>query len=83
MSSLAPCLHEEADTRMFPHATEEAKRANKKIGSRTFGTDLVVLVIPVEQQLRVDELWGWKKSLVIVGMKSNFLAFYSFVHRVQ
>ena len=26
MSSLAPCLHEEADTRMFARATEAAKR---------------------------------------------------------
>ena len=42
MSSLVPCLHEEANTRMFAHATEAAKRAYKKIGSRTAGTDLVV-----------------------------------------
>ena len=68
---------------MFVHATEAAKRANKKIGSRTVGTDLVVLVIPVEKQLRVDELWGWQKSLIFVGMKSNCLAFYSFTHRVR
>ena len=27
MSSLAPCLHEEADTRMFARATETAKKA--------------------------------------------------------
>ena len=53
MSSFAPCLHEEADTIMFAHAT---KRANKKISSRTVGTDVVVLVIHVVQQLRVDEL---------------------------
>ena len=51
MPSFASCLHEEADTRMFAHAKETAKRANKKICSHTVGTDLVVLVIPVEQQL--------------------------------
>ena len=56
MSSFAHCLHEEADTRMFAHATEAAKRANKKISSRTAGTDVIVLVIHVVQQLRVDEL---------------------------
>ena len=56
MSSFAPCLHKEADTIMFAHATEAAKRANKKISSRTAGTDVVVLVIHVVQQLRVDEL---------------------------
>ena len=30
MSSLAPCLHEEADTRMFAHATEAAKRLKQE-----------------------------------------------------
>ena len=41
---------------MFAHATESAKRAYKKISSHTVGTDVVVLVIHVVQQLRVDEL---------------------------
>ena len=41
MSSHAPCSHEEADTRMFAHATEAAKRDNKKISSLTVGTDVV------------------------------------------
>ena len=56
MSSFAPCLYEEADTIMFAHAKEAAKRTNTKINSRTVGTDVVVLVIHVVQQLRVDEL---------------------------
>ena len=57
MSSLAPCLHEEADTRMFARALA-TKRA-EKISSRTVDTNVVVLVIPMVQQLGVDELWGW------------------------
>ena len=60
MSSFAPCLHEEADTIMFAHATEASKMANKKISSHTVGTDVVVLVIHVVQQLRVDELCAGK-----------------------
>ena len=77
MSSRAPCFfNEEADTRMFAHATEAAKMTNKKISSHTVGTDIVVLAIHVVQQLRVDELWGWQKSLAIVGMKSNCLVFF-------
>ena len=46
---IAPCLHEEADTRIF--ATEAAKGPNKKISSCAVDTDVVVLVIPVVQQL--------------------------------
>ena len=56
MSSFAPCLHEEADTIMFAHATEAAKRDNKKISSFTVATEVVGLVLHVVQQLRVDEL---------------------------
>ena len=61
---------------MFAHATEAAKMTNKKLSSHTVGTDIVVLAIHVVQQLRVDELWGWQKSLAIVGMKSNCLVFF-------
>ena len=51
MSSFARCLHEEADARIFARATEAAKRPNKKISSYAVDTDVVVLVIPVVQQL--------------------------------
>ena len=51
MPSFAPCLHEEADTRLFACAWEAAKRPNKKISSCAVDTDVVVLVLPVVQQL--------------------------------
>ena len=49
--SFAPCLHEEADARIFARATEAAKMPNKKISSCAVYTAIVVLVIPVVQQL--------------------------------
>ena len=49
--SFAPCLHEESDTRIFAPATEAAKRSNKKTSRCAIDTDVVVLVIPVVQQL--------------------------------
>ena len=52
MSSFTPCLHEKADTRIFARATETAKRPNKKTSSCPFDIDVVVLVIPVVQQLQ-------------------------------
>ena len=51
MPLFAPCLHEEADTRIFARAAETAKRPNKKISSCAVYTAIVVLVIPVVQQL--------------------------------
>ena len=56
-SSLAPCLHEEADTRMFVHAADAASRGRKKIIVRTVDTDVVVLAVSVFGQLGEDELW--------------------------
>ena len=40
MSSLAPCLHEEADTRIFACATGAATRPYKKISSYAVDTDV-------------------------------------------
>ena len=51
MPSFPPCLHEEADTRIFARATETANRHKKKMSSCAVDTDVVVLVIPVVQQL--------------------------------
>ena len=51
MPSFAPILHEEADTRIFARATESAKRPNNEISCCAVDTDVVVLVIPVVQQL--------------------------------
>ena len=50
MPSFAHCMHK-ADSRIFTGATEAAKRPNKKISSWAVDTDVVVLVIPVVQQL--------------------------------
>ena len=41
LPSFTPCLHEEADTRLFARATEAAKRPNKKISSCAVDTDVV------------------------------------------
>ena len=76
VASLAPCSHEEADTIIFAHAMETAKRAYKKINSRNVDTDVGVLAIHVVQQLGVDGLWGWQKLLAIYSMKSKCLAFF-------
>ena len=51
MPSFAPCLHEEADTRIFGRAMEAAERPNKKISSYAVYTAIVVLVITLVQQL--------------------------------
>ena len=51
MPSFAPCLHEEADTRIFARATEATKGSKEKISRCAVDTDVVVVVVPVAQQL--------------------------------
>ena len=51
LPSFTLCLHEEADIRIFARATEAAKRPKMKISSCSVDTGVVVLVIPMVQQM--------------------------------
>ena len=45
VSAMAPCTHEEADTRIFVHLTDAVTRGQDRIIVRTVGTDVVVLAV--------------------------------------
>ena len=56
--SLAPCSHEEADTRMLLDAAHAAQHGHSRILIRTVDTDVVVLAVMVAQRLPAeDEVW--------------------------
>ena len=57
-SSIAPCTHEEADSRMLLHVAHAAKNGHHKMMIQTVDTDVVVLAVAVAQTLQPeDELW--------------------------
>ena len=57
-SSIAPCTHEEADSRMLLHVAHAARNGHHKIMIQTVDTDVVVLAVAVAQTLQPeDELW--------------------------
>ncbi len=56
-NGLAPCNHEEADTRMFVHIKHAANRGHRKVTLRTVDTDVVVLSLSFFSELGVEELW--------------------------
>ena len=56
-SSLEPCTHEEADTRLMLHMDDCAKEGLKRIMIRTTDTDVVVLAVSCVQSTAVEELW--------------------------
>ena len=66
LASLAPCSHEEADTRLFIHAGDAARKGHRKLCIRTVDTDVAVLVIAMFNQIDLDELW------LAFGTKAHF-----------
>ncbi|KAE8742548.1 hypothetical protein FOCC_FOCC011900 [Frankliniella occidentalis] len=63
---LAPCNHEEADTRIMIHVKDALVQGHHRIMIRTVDTDVVVLAVSCVQQLPgIQELW------VHIGTGSN------------
>ena len=57
-SSIAPCTHEEADSRMLLHVAHAARNGHHKIMIQTVDTDVVVVAVAVARTLQPeDELW--------------------------
>lgn len=66
VSSLAPCSHEEADSRVMVHVADATFNGYRRINIRTNDTDVLVLAISIVPLLRIDELWvslGSSKNL--------------------
>lgn len=75
VQSLAPCSHEEADSRMMLHVAHAAKHDHHRILVRTVDTDVVVLAVMVAQTLSCEtELW------IAFGTGKNFR--YLAAHRI-
>ena len=56
-SHLAPCDHEEADTRMILHMADAVEKYFRKILLRTVNTNVVVLAVAAAVKLDMQELW--------------------------
>jgi len=57
VSGLAPCIHEEVDTRILLHLEDDLKYGYNKVSIRTVDTDVVVLAVTSAQRLNITELW--------------------------
>ena len=54
---LAPCKHEEANTRIILHLEDAVREKHNKISIRTVDTDVVVLAVTAAQRINASELW--------------------------
>ena len=71
---LAPCNHEEADSRIILHVAHGSRHGHTKILIRTVDSDVLVLAIAHFHMLALDELW------VALGVGKHFK--YIPVHQV-
>ena len=74
ITNLAPCSHEEADTRLLLHVEDAVQSGCSKVCVRTVDTDVVVLAVAMFYQIAPEELW------IAFGTGSNF--HYIPVHEV-
>ena len=60
LDAVAPCSHEEADTRVFVHARDATSQGSKSITIKANDTDVVVIAVstmPSLQELGLEKLW--------------------------
>ena len=73
ISALAPCTHEEADTRMMLHVAAAASAGHRRQIIRSSDSDVVVLAVWTVAKLEqeIDELW------VALGSGNHFRYLHS------
>ena len=60
LDAVAPCSHEEADTRVFVHARDATSKGSKSITIKANDTNVVVIAVstmPCLQELGLQKLW--------------------------
>ncbi len=57
IDGLAPCSHEEADTRILLHVQDAARQGYSKVLIRTVDTDVIVLAVTAAGRLGIEDLW--------------------------
>ena len=73
VDALAPCTHEEADTRIFLHVAAATSTGHRRVIIRTSDSDVVVLAVSVFVALgqRIDALW------IAFGSQRSFRCVFS------
>ena len=57
LTNLAPCTHEEVDTRLMVHILDASCCGHQRIMIRTNDTDVVVLAVSIVSRIPAEELW--------------------------
>ncbi len=57
LERLAPCSHEEADTRLLIHAFDAQRCGHQRIKIRSNDTDVIVLAVSEFNTIQAERLW--------------------------
>ena len=60
LDAVAPCSHEQADSRVFVHARDATSQGSKSITIKANDTDVIVIAVstmPSLQELGLEKLW--------------------------
>ena len=74
LSTMAPCSHEEADSRILLHVADATNQGHKQIMIHTSDTDVLVLAVSYVNELFLESLW------LAFGRGKNFR--YISVHEI-
>ena len=66
LDNVVPCSQEEADTRIFLHASDAVNKGYRKLSVRTVDSDIVILAVSMFNEINLEELW------LAFGTGSNF-----------
>ena len=57
IANLAPCKHEEANSRLILHVADAARCGYTKVMIRTVDTDIVIIAVTAFQHITLSQLW--------------------------
>ena len=57
LSTMAPCSHKEADSRILLHVSDTVNQGHKQIMIHTSDTDILVLAVSSVNELFLESLW--------------------------
>ena len=76
VSTISPCTHKEADTRIFVHLKDAVRKGCSNIAIRATGTDIIIFASTLFEDIASQKIWvhfGTNKCLRIIPIHDIFV----------
>ena len=78
LTTLMPCSHEEADTRIMVHCKDAVTKGHNSVTIRTVDSDVICIAVSNHEGIGADELW----IAFGTGKKFRYLPIHEIVHTI-